>query len=79
MKNSRNHSLIYQYKTMTMNLNKNDDDGNEDDETISNTDKDICSISSNVRKNKVLFYPLYIYRTKFPFIVDKPPNVTIPA
>ncbi|KAK8835926.1 hypothetical protein M9Y10_040307 [Tritrichomonas musculus] len=70
--------IMNQYKTMTMNFNKNEDDENEDDETISNTDKEICSICSNVRKNEVLSYPLYIYRTKFPFIVDKPPNVTIP-
>ena len=46
-------------------------DQNDDE----NTEKELCSICSIDKEDEILSYPLYIYRTKFPFIVDKPPFV----
>ncbi|KAK8841018.1 hypothetical protein M9Y10_027855 [Tritrichomonas musculus] len=71
--------IMNHYKTITTNFNKDDEENDEkEEEQLSNNDKDICMICSNTRKNEVLSYPLYIYRTKFPFIIDKPQLVTIP-
>lgn len=41
-----------------------------------NTDKEVCSVCSTSHPNEVLSYPLYIYRTKLPFIFDKIPVYT---
>lgn len=38
--------------------------------------KEVCSFCSESKKNEILCFPLYIYRTKFPFIIDKPPLVS---
>ena len=71
-------NIMNHFHSITSNFNLNDDQ-NEDAITPSNTsEKETCSICSNSRKKEVLSYPLYIYRTKFPFIIDKPPLIEIP-
>ena len=35
--------------------------------------KEVCCICSESGKNEILCFPLYVYRTKLPFIFDKPP------
>ena len=63
--------IMNQYKNISSSLSLNDefDDEYEDDEA-----KETCSVCSMTKENEVLFYPLNIYKTKFPFIIDKPPH-----
>ena len=35
--------------------------------------KEVCCICSESSKKEILCFPLYVYRTKLPFIFDKPP------
>ena len=44
-----------------------------EDSTNYNADREVCSICSTYKEKEVFCYPLYMYITKFPFIVDKPP------
>ena len=62
---------------MTASFNANDEIANDESLTPTNTEKDICSICSMTKSKEVLSFPLYIYKTKIPFIVDKPPLITM--
>ncbi|KAK8888725.1 hypothetical protein M9Y10_033459 [Tritrichomonas musculus] len=75
--NKLKEDIMNHYKSITASFSMNDDDQNDEGMTPISTEKDVCSICSNSRKNEVLAYPLYLYRTKFPFIFDKPPIVEI--
>ena len=66
--------ILNHFKSSAESFNANDDDTD-----LSNMEKESCSICSIVRKRDVLCYPLYLYRTKFPFIIDKPPLVKMHA
>ena len=61
-----------QFKSSASSFNANDED-----ELNSNIEKEACSVCSVLRKNEVLCYPLYFYKTKLPFIFDKPPLVEL--
>ena len=67
--NKLKEEIMNHFKTITASFNVNDDQ-NEDSDQPSNSEAEVCSICSNSRKNEILSFPLYIYRTKFPFIVD---------
>lgn len=41
---------------------------------VINYDGDFCSVCSTNKKNEALSYPIFIYQTKIPFIIDKPPE-----
>ncbi|KAK8881373.1 hypothetical protein M9Y10_004109 [Tritrichomonas musculus] len=63
-----------QYKTIISNYNMNGaDQVDEQTEPSEDTQDEVCSICSSVRQDQLLSYPLFIYRTKLPFIINKPP------
>lgn len=68
-------SIINQYKTAISDYYSNELDTPEEG-NVSNDD-DVCSICASTIDNQILSYPLFIYRTKLPFIIDKPPLVRI--
>ena len=84
--NKLKEEIMNKYKNMISNYNVNEHhDDNEinineasdsiDSSGVINGVTDVCSICSAAKKSEALTYPLFIYSTKFPFIVDKPPLV----
>ena len=73
--------IMSQYKSMLANYNisnQRESDSIDGIGSISNSitiagDTEVCSICSTHKKDEIFAYPLYIYRTKLPFIIDKPP------
>ena len=63
--------ILNNYKTMISSYNALDQKGGD---SIDEVEKEVCSICSTYKKNEIYCYPVYLYRTKFPFIVDKPPS-----
>ena len=63
-----------QFKTSGSSFNIKEEDK---DDLYSNIEKETCSVCSVLRKKEVLCHPLYFYKTKFPFIFDKAPNVKV--
>lgn len=59
---------------LTRHSSRNLSDLNASSDTFQN-EKEVCSVCSTTRQNEVLSYPLYIYRTKLPFVFDKPVHV----
>ena len=73
--------IMNHYKDMIANYNQRGSDSIDAISSVSNSapfgvDKEVCSICSTYKKDEVFTYPLYLYRTKFPFIIDKPPKVS---
>ena len=81
--------IMNHYKNLISNYNASDHlqqkggDSLDEISSVSNSmpfnsdeNKDVCSICSTYKKNEIFSYPLFIYRTKFPFIIDKPPLVS---
>lgn len=73
--------IMNHYKNCTANFNTT---GIQSSDLFTSTqsigvEKETCSICSTSKKNEVLSFPVYIYRTKFPFIVDKPPVISLDA
>ena len=73
--------IMNHYKDMIANYNQRGSDSIDAISSVSNSapfgvDKEVCSICSTYKKDQVFTYPLYLYRTKFPFIIDKPPKVS---
>lgn len=67
-------SILIHFKSLSSSFSL--DENNVDDDDDNDEEKeDVCSICSLTSKGEILSYPLYIYRTKFPFIFDKPPFV----
>ncbi|KAK8888327.1 hypothetical protein M9Y10_039394 [Tritrichomonas musculus] len=75
--NKLKEDIMNHFKTITANFN----DQNDENLTLINSevDADVCSICSTTKKDELLCFPLFLYRTKFPFIIDKPPLVKLPA
>ena len=74
--------IMSHFKNMTYSFNSVDLQSASAEDLLSPTpscERETCSICSMPKRNEVLSYPLYIYRTKFPFIVDKPPHVSMLA
>lgn len=73
--------ILSQYKNKLANYNVLDQKGADSLDGIGSIsysnpnecDIEVCSICSTHKKNEIFAYPLYVYRTKFPFIIDKPP------
>ena len=71
-------NILNHYKNIITNYSTNELDVNDDEKAESQAGDDVCSVcSSATSKEQILCYPLYIYRTKFPFVVDKPPLVSV--
>lgn len=68
-------SIISQYKSAISSYSSINSVTDSTDET--NTNEDFCSICSSTIEDQILSYPLYTYRTKIPFIIDKPPLTLI--
>lgn len=64
-------SILSHYKNVSSSFSLADDS----EAPQAGSEKDACAICSIEREKEILFYPLFVYRTKFPFIVDKPPLV----
>lgn len=72
--NKLKQDIMSQYKTIISNYNMNNvDQVDEQTEPSEDTQDEVCSICVPVRQDQLLSYPLFIYRTKLPFIIDKPP------
>ncbi|KAK8880615.1 hypothetical protein M9Y10_003297 [Tritrichomonas musculus] len=63
--------IMKNYKDMISSYNTLDQKGAD---SIDDTEKEVCSICSTYKEDEIYCYPVYLYRTKFPFIVDKPPS-----
>ena len=66
--------IITHFKSLSSSFSL-EDEASEESMTQSSVENEVCSICSMETKDEVLCYPLYIYRTKLPFIFDKPPLV----
>ena len=74
--NKLKESIINNYKKAIANYSLNDVDSCEEQSSADNSE-DVCNICSTTKSDEILSYPIYIYRTKFPFIIDKPPLTKI--
>lgn len=72
--NKLKQNIMDHYKTVISSFNVNDDDATEETAEQECSDEN-CSICFSSKNDQILSYPLFIYRTKFPFIVDKPPLI----
>ncbi|KAK8849983.1 hypothetical protein M9Y10_018577 [Tritrichomonas musculus] len=66
--------IMTHFKSLSSNFSIVDDQKSTPNKSSTSTNE-VCSICSMEDKDEVLSYPLYIYRTKLPFIFDKPPIV----
>ena len=66
-------SIMIHFKSLSSSFSLEGDESDELLKTQSSTENEVCSICSTHKKNEIFAYPLYVYRTKFPFIIDKPP------
>lgn len=77
--NKLKEQIMNQYKDMIANYN-NQKSADSIDAISSmsasgayNAENEVCSICSTYKGNEILTLPLYLYRTKLPFVIDKPP------
>ena len=69
-------NIIDHFNNMISNYNSSNSELNEPANSQENNElNEVCSICSSQKKDEALSYPIYIYRTKLPFIFDKPPEV----
>lgn len=68
-------NIMIHFKSLSSSFSLEGDESDELLKTQSSTENEVCSICSIETKDEILSYPLYIYRTKLPFIFDKPPLV----
>lgn len=67
--------IMSQFKSAISNYNFVENDQLDENPSLSSTIGDACSICSTIKKDEILSYTVYMYRTKIPFAFDKPPMV----
>ncbi|KAK8864994.1 hypothetical protein M9Y10_010522 [Tritrichomonas musculus] len=68
--------IMKHYKNAINNFTVNKSEAIEGGTSSLKNFEEVCSICST-KKEEILSYPLYIYKTKFPFIIDKPPLIEV--
>lgn len=66
-------NIMSSFNKMISDFSLKDDEEEEENGEDDGQSADDCSICLSEKENESVTYPIFIYRTKFPFIVDKPP------
>ena len=66
--------IMNHFKNLIADFNNNDVFDNDEERNLAENmnDKEVCNICTTSLPNEILSYPVFLYHTKFPFIIDKP-------